>query len=86
MTQPSADAYARALGHAVLNAARDKGMTHKQLQAVSGVEDRSFRRYFVTADRPVPVRAVIAVAEALGLNASELLRRAEAIVGDTPET
>lgn len=66
-----------AIGLEVRLEATRKGLTHRQIQEVTGIKERTFRRYFVQAERNIPVNDLIAVAAALGIGADELLRRAQ---------
>lgn len=54
-----------------------KSLSHKEIQQRAGVEQRSFRRYFVECNRAIPVDVVLRVAEALGVSGSELFKAAE---------
>lgn len=53
-----------------------------QMQAMTGIKSRSWQNYVVNRSRPIPIKAVTAIARALGLPASELMRRAERRVGE----
>lgn len=48
------------------------------IQRALGISSTAWGTYFVQCSRDVPISVVVAVAEFLGLTASELLRRAEA--------
>jgi len=50
----------------------------KDMQKAVGVSSSAWSNYFVACTRDVPMGVVVAVAEALGMTGSELLRRAEA--------
>ena len=71
----------RLIGLEVLDLARRKGMRQNELQAASGVEPRSFRRYFVENIRHIPVEELRKVAAALGVPASQIVAQAEAKAG-----
>jgi len=49
----------------------------KDMQKAIGVSSSAWSNYFVACTRDVPMGVVVAVAEALGMTGSELLRRAE---------
>lgn len=85
MSTDEASPLEQALAAEVRAQAARKGLSHKEIQASAGITDRSFRRYFVEASRSIPIATVVAVAEALGLTASELIRRAELSTGWEPE-
>jgi hypothetical protein len=68
----------RLIGLEVLDMARRSGMRHNELQAASGIEPRSFRRYFVESSRHIPVEELRKVASALGVPASQIVAQAEA--------
>lgn len=53
-------------------------LTAKQLQRQVGVSSSAWSNYFVSCSRDVPIGVIMDVAHALGMQASELLRRAEA--------
>jgi hypothetical protein len=53
-------------------------ITAKDMQTAIGVSSSAWSNYFVARTRDVPMSVVVAVAEVLGMTASELLRRAEA--------
>jgi hypothetical protein len=60
--------------------------TQVELQRMSGVKSRTFANYFTARSRSIPTPILAAVAEALGLTGSEILRRAEqriALIDDT---
>jgi len=67
----------RALGLVIQNEARRQGLTHKEIQRRSGITDRTFRRYFVAAERSIPVDEVVKVAAVLQMPASALFALAE---------
>lgn len=70
----------RSLGLEIQSEARLKGMTHRAIQNLAGITDRSFRRWFVTGDRHIPFEELEKVAGALRVPISELVARAEANV------
>ena len=59
-------------------------MTAIEIQRRTGIKQASWTNWFVTVKRPVAVSTVVLVAEALGLSTSELLRRAEVRVAQSP--
>lgn len=77
----STSALEQALGAEVRALAARAGISHKTIQQSSGMNERTFRRYFVESDRHIPLTAIYAVADVLGMAGSELIRRAEAAVG-----
>lgn len=68
----------QALGAEVRSLAARAGISHKAIQQASGMNERTFRRYFVECDRHIPLTAIYAVAGVLDIPGSELIRRAEA--------
>lgn len=54
------------------------------IQRALNISSTAWGTYFVQCTRDVPISVVVAVAEFLGLTASELLRRAEATAATYP--
>lgn len=52
-------------------------LTRKALAESAGLDNRAYGRYFVECERHIPVDALDRIAGALGLQVSELTRRAE---------
>ena len=77
MTSTSATLLERAIGLTVQQEARRKGMTHKRLQELTGINDKTFRRYFVACERHIPMDDLAKVATALGHPLSHLMAMAE---------
>jgi len=77
MDETSATPLERALGLEIQNEARRQGLTHKAIQQIAGINDKSFRRYFVTGERHIPANEAQRVADALGVPLSTLMARAE---------
>ena len=69
-----------ALATEIRSEAAAQRITAKQLQQAAGISASAWANYFTRCTRDVPMSVVVAVAEALGMTASELLRRAEARV------
>lgn len=84
METTAASPLERALGQQVQFEAKRQGLSHKEIQARAGINDKSFRRWFVEGARHIPLSAILATAEALGVPASELMARAEAEVATGP--
>lgn len=63
-------------GEVLAEAARQR-ISARQLAAEAGVSHSSWKRWFGDANRNLPLDALHAVADVLGVSASELLRRAE---------
>ena len=74
----------QALAAEVRALAARKSLSHKEVQTSSGVEQRSFRRYFVECNRAIPVDVVVRVAAALGTDAPNLLAAAQVAVDADP--
>ena len=77
MTGTGATLLERAIGLTVVHEARRKGMTHKRLQELTGINDKTFRRYFVACERHIPMDDLAKVASALELPLSQLMAMAE---------
>ena len=71
-----------ALADEILAEVARQRYTASQMQAMTGIKSRSWQNYVVNRSRPIPIKAVTSIARALGLPASELMRRAERVVGE----
>lgn len=76
----------RELGLAISDEVKRQGMTAKALQAAAGINDKTYRRYFVAGERHIPIDQVEPVANALGVPLSTLVARAEAAVREIQAT
>ena len=76
-TTMTASPLERAIGLAVQDLAREKGITHKQIQEATGIQDKTFRRHFTESIRHIPTDELELVAKALGTTASAIIRMAE---------
>ena len=74
--------FEQAVGAEVRALAGRKNLSHKEIQQAAGVEQRSFRRYFVECNRAIPVDVVQRVAAALGVSTSDIFRAAEQAMAD----
>lgn len=81
---PRMDTKQHALAAEIRAEAAAQRLTAKQLQRQVGVSSSAWSNYFVSCSRDVPIGVVIDVAHALGMQASELLRRAEGREGVDP--
>ncbi|NHI19933.1 hypothetical protein H9L10_03715 [Phycicoccus endophyticus] len=68
----------------VLAEAARKGLRHNAIQSDSGVLARAWGHYFVQRDRAIPFGALLAVCEAMGVSASDIIQRAEARLSADP--
>lgn len=67
----------RAIGLTVLDLAREQGVTQKEIQARTGIHDKTFRRHFTESIRHIPMEELELVAAALGMTASAVITLAE---------
>lgn len=78
-----------ALAAEVLDEAHRRRMTHKHLQEVTGIPSRTWRNYFGSRNagprNSVPAGELFKVADALGVYADDLIRRArERVAAEDP--
>lgn len=67
----------RALADEVLAEVARQRITATEMQRRTGIKSRTWANYFVNQSSRIPITAVNAVAETLGLRGSELMARAE---------
>ena len=83
--RPAEAAFAKALARAIRVLRAELGMSRKQLAERAGLSYSYLSELENAAKQPSP-RALRAVAQALGLEANELLAAAEARIGEVPES
>lgn len=66
-----------ALVDVILDEVKAQRYTATEMQARTGIKSRSWQNYFRQRARPIPIKAVYAIADVLGMPGSELMRRAE---------
>lgn len=54
-----------------------QGLTRSEVVEKSGVNQRTYSRYFVRCDRSIPIDTLALVAQVLNISLGEILRRAE---------
>ena len=69
--------FEHALADEILAEVARQRRTSKSVQDESGVRARAWSNYLTTRNRHLPMPAVVAICDALGVKPSEMLRRAE---------
>lgn len=79
MSNPSEAGLAleQAIASEVRAIAAAQRITHRTIQDRAGMNERTFRRYFIETERRIPLEALASVAAALGVRVSEIVAAAE---------
>jgi hypothetical protein len=67
----------RAIGLTIQDLANSLDLTLKEIQAKTGLADKTFRRYFTECTRHIPLEELELVAQALGTTVSDIAGLAE---------